>query len=324
MVMKQRWFLVLAAAMMFVIMTAGLAMAGPRFTDNNNGTVTDNLTGLIWLKNANCFGLKTWVDALILSSNLASGNCGLTDGSKPGDWRLPSEDELLALLDFWYHGPALSNTAGTGQWTEGDPFTGVQSLYYWSSTIGARFTGYVWLVTLWDGHAAWYSTDNNFYVWPVRGQSGTFGNLDIPNPVLPVSVPSVSIKVNHDGMGYNPLPRYNDETTLSSPVSIWFDVENFWFGDTCKEIFLILNAPVIGVNWSYLNDKGRWIPFPQYLDRITPFGCLPKDGQFLIYSGDLPPGDYDLYIGINTLNEGHLDLYNSGLTYDHLMIHVVN
>ncbi len=23
----------------------------PRFTDNNNGTVTDNLTGLIWLKN---------------------------------------------------------------------------------------------------------------------------------------------------------------------------------------------------------------------------------------------------------------------------------
>ena len=26
----------------------------PRFTDNENGTVTDNLTGLIWLKNANC------------------------------------------------------------------------------------------------------------------------------------------------------------------------------------------------------------------------------------------------------------------------------
>jgi len=27
----------------------------PRFTDNGDGTVTDNLTGLIWLKDANCF-----------------------------------------------------------------------------------------------------------------------------------------------------------------------------------------------------------------------------------------------------------------------------
>ena len=33
---------------------AGVAWPSPRFTDNSNGTVTDNLTGLIWLKNANC------------------------------------------------------------------------------------------------------------------------------------------------------------------------------------------------------------------------------------------------------------------------------
>lgn len=32
----------------------GVAWPNPRFTDNNNGTITDNLTGLIWLKNANC------------------------------------------------------------------------------------------------------------------------------------------------------------------------------------------------------------------------------------------------------------------------------
>ena len=28
-----------------------------RFTDNRNGTVTDRLTGLIWLKHTNCFGM---------------------------------------------------------------------------------------------------------------------------------------------------------------------------------------------------------------------------------------------------------------------------
>lgn len=39
--------------------------ASPRFTDNANGTVRDNLTGLIWLKNANCFGTQLWTNALI-------------------------------------------------------------------------------------------------------------------------------------------------------------------------------------------------------------------------------------------------------------------
>ena len=33
---------------------AGVEWPVPRFTDNADGTVTDNLTGLIWLKNANC------------------------------------------------------------------------------------------------------------------------------------------------------------------------------------------------------------------------------------------------------------------------------
>ena len=31
----------------------GVVWPAPRFTDNNNGTVTDNLTSLIWLKDAN-------------------------------------------------------------------------------------------------------------------------------------------------------------------------------------------------------------------------------------------------------------------------------
>ena len=33
----------------------GVPWPNPRFTDNGDGTVTDNLTGLIWLKNATPF-----------------------------------------------------------------------------------------------------------------------------------------------------------------------------------------------------------------------------------------------------------------------------
>ncbi len=40
------------------ILQKGVVWPIPRFKDNNNGTVTDNLTGLIWLKNANCFGVE--------------------------------------------------------------------------------------------------------------------------------------------------------------------------------------------------------------------------------------------------------------------------
>jgi hypothetical protein len=45
----------------------GVAWPNPRFTDNGDGTITDNLTGLIWLKNANCFGLRNWLNMLASS-----------------------------------------------------------------------------------------------------------------------------------------------------------------------------------------------------------------------------------------------------------------
>ena len=35
----------------------GVAWPTHRFIDNLNGTVTDKLTGLVWMKNANAFGL---------------------------------------------------------------------------------------------------------------------------------------------------------------------------------------------------------------------------------------------------------------------------
>ena len=46
----------------------GRPWPNPRFTDNNDGTVTDTLTGLVWLKNASCGGQKTWINAPIKSN----------------------------------------------------------------------------------------------------------------------------------------------------------------------------------------------------------------------------------------------------------------
>jgi hypothetical protein len=99
----------------------GVVWPSPRFTDNINGTVTDNLTGLIWLKNANCFGVQ-WTDALKDSGSLANGQCGLTDGSTAGQWRLPNVRELESLANV-----SQSNAAA---WLNMQGFNSVQSDHY--------------------------------------------------------------------------------------------------------------------------------------------------------------------------------------------------
>jgi hypothetical protein len=133
-----------------------------RFTDNADGTVKDNLTGLIWLKNANCFGLRVWTSALSDANTLASGACGLTDGSVAGAWRLPNVKELQSLIDFGQYNPALPAV---------HPFSGVQFAYYWSSSTYAITPSYAWYVGLGIGNVVYsgVKSGNVFYVWPVRG-----------------------------------------------------------------------------------------------------------------------------------------------------------
>ncbi len=57
-----------------------------RFLDNGDGTVTDCRTDLIWLKDANCFGIHDWTTAESSARSLNNGECGLSDGSTEGDW----------------------------------------------------------------------------------------------------------------------------------------------------------------------------------------------------------------------------------------------
>jgi hypothetical protein len=138
----------------------GVAWPPPRFTDNGNGTVTDNLTGLIWLKYANCFGTRTWRQALSDANGLTSGHCGLMDGSTAGDWRLPNVRELSSLTDFSRDFPALPR---------GHPFTGVRSNRYWSSTRRTDTTSYAWYVGMFDGRVHRADKTYAYFVWPVRG-----------------------------------------------------------------------------------------------------------------------------------------------------------
>ena len=147
----------------------GAMWPNPRFTDNSDGTITDNLTGLMWLKDANCFGMRTWNNALSDCNGLSAGYCGLTDGSSAGDWRLPNLKELQSLIHYGFHNPALPCTAGPCQWSEGNPFINVQSHGYWSSSSNAYNPNYAWYVYMLNGGLDASFKTSDIYVWPVRG-----------------------------------------------------------------------------------------------------------------------------------------------------------
>ena len=131
----------------------GVAWPDPRFTDNENGTVTDNLTGLMWAKDAKADGSKTWEDALTYCNELSLGEYD--------DWRFPNVKELQSLIDYGNSDPALPS---------GHPFSGVESYAYWSSTTVVFSTDDAWLVFLYFGYVIHVNKDSNdLYVWPVRG-----------------------------------------------------------------------------------------------------------------------------------------------------------
>jgi hypothetical protein len=154
----------------------GVAWTDPRFTDNSNGTVTDNLTGLVWLKNANCIGgVVTWQEALDWSNALpaSSGQCGLSDGSTAGQWRLPSVIELESLFDAQAgFNPNFPQQVGTlPGLTAGHPFIiDDQPWNIWTSTtVIDSYGNFMFAYTVHrSGRISGDSKAGVDLVWPVR------------------------------------------------------------------------------------------------------------------------------------------------------------
>jgi quinol monooxygenase YgiN len=142
---------------------AGVRWPDPRFTDNNDGTATDNLTELVWLKNADPFGFRTWQQALDDCNKLSGGQYGLKDDSKPGDWRLPNIKEIESLVDYNRAGPCLP--AGYEK-----VFENVRPSSYWTSTSVAKAPTEAMFIILGVGPAIFESKEHPFFVWPVRNK----------------------------------------------------------------------------------------------------------------------------------------------------------
>ena len=131
----------------------GADLPSPRFTiQANTNCVKDNLTGLVWARNANIGGGMTWSVAITSCETLNYGGFS--------DWRLPNRRELFSLIDDGQSGPALPS---------GHPFIEVMQGSYWSSSTYAAFTGNAWYVYMYYGFMNNDDKSRTGYSWPVRG-----------------------------------------------------------------------------------------------------------------------------------------------------------
>src|SRR6185369_2362461 len=179
----------------------GVAWPALRFSDNNDGTVTDNLTGLSWSQHANasssalpndqpngCTNAETsmtWLQALDFVACLnAKSHAGFSD------WRLPNLNELESVVNSGVADTsAYLNTNGFG-FGPGLP-SEVQPGRYWSSTsdasglIASQSAIAAWDVDLVRGDFPLGTLKNDpgplmgllRAVWPVRGNTSTPAQL---------------------------------------------------------------------------------------------------------------------------------------------------
>ncbi|MEK6742262.1 MAG: DUF1566 domain-containing protein [Nitrospirota bacterium] len=168
----------------------GIAWPSPRFTDNGDSTITDNLTGLMWLKDANVIqshdaatpgseldndgtvgdGMVFWQTALdiIEVANASGGHYS--------DWRLPNRNEMRSLIHY--------DQTDSSTWLSGQGFQNVPSGFYWtSSSYSASLAFVVYMI---DGRLDTFGKAGEYYVWPVRGDGGSAVGA-LPRTGQPVS-----------------------------------------------------------------------------------------------------------------------------------------
>ncbi|MBW2311932.1 MAG: DUF1566 domain-containing protein [Deltaproteobacteria bacterium] len=121
----------------------------PSYTDNGDGTVTDNVTTLMWQQENDDTG-RTWDEACTYCDNLTLAGYS--------DWRLPSAMELMSIVDYGNYDPSIDETY----------FPGTNASDYWSATTYASNSSYAWLVYFSYGSVFSYFKSGDYYVRCVR------------------------------------------------------------------------------------------------------------------------------------------------------------
>ncbi|MBP7867017.1 MAG: DUF1566 domain-containing protein [Acidobacteria bacterium] len=145
----------------------GTLSPGGRWCDNGDGTVTDMSTGLVWLKDASFVPMRViWLPgeypdcALSIPSRIAANSHSLKDGSRSGEWRLPTVYELRGLA----HGDEAVRSDNMYF------FLNVQPERYWTITTFVQDFFEVYCFDMANGETVLTTGNHEYFIWLVRNR----------------------------------------------------------------------------------------------------------------------------------------------------------
>lgn len=162
----------LRLATLFVLLTSGstafaecnsdVILSNPNsiYTDHGDGTITDNATGLMWMKcslgqsgltcngDASSFTWKSALDAA-QTANSGEGTLGYSD------WRLPNIKELGSLTEKACYLPSINANV----------FPNTPSEVYWTATPTPQVDADAWCIYF---HHGYDCTGNKNFAYDVR------------------------------------------------------------------------------------------------------------------------------------------------------------
>jgi len=128
---------------------AGAEWPVPRFVDNGDGTVTDQLTLLMWTQDANAIVTVTWAIGVQACNDLVFAGYD--------DWRMPNIREMESLFDYSANNLPIGHpfvNIGGYKWTSTTrPFNTINDVWLWQMNLDLNSS----------------SKNNLSNVWPVRG-----------------------------------------------------------------------------------------------------------------------------------------------------------
>jgi len=160
------------------------------FTDNGDGTIKDNYTGLTWQKFASTTPMN-WEAALAYAKTVTLGG--------KSDWRLPNIKELQSLNDVSRVKPSINKTFFPNI---------VSAAFYWSSTTQYKTPSVAWEMNTDFGVVTYDDKSVNKYVMLVRGGLDN-ESLNITDVMIPAGTFSMG-----DHIGFVDPKHPSDELPL--------------------------------------------------------------------------------------------------------------
>lgn len=289
----------------------------PSYTDNANGTITDNVTGLMWEETTdkNGDGIINYYDKKTYSEALAGASSCTTGGYI--DWRLPTIKEIYSLVmaygaepnpaatsqgtavpyintsyfDFGYgdlnassHGAASDERLIDAQYAS--------STIYVSTTMDGQSTMFGYNFA--DGRIKGYPSSSNmkkYYVMYVRGNTnyGTNNFVDNGNGTITDSATGLMWMQNDNGTGIL------WEDALSYAENFNFTGYSDWRLPDIKELQSIIdysrspsttNSAAINplFNCTQITNEAGEADYPYYMSSTTFSSQTPTNGSHVSYA----------------------------------------